>query len=148
MIDPLSVSDDMYELGLVALCSGWIGKEGKRRRCGVETIGPGVYCTAHGGDQLALMRSITKQRKILEDVLLPQATSRIMEILADPEAKDTDVVRIWSTVMDRVGLAATQNIALQAEVSVAAPLEILRSMLMPAPAMDAIEGEVVAEIEA
>lgn len=143
MVDPLLVHDDLYELGLVPLCAGWIGREGKRRRCGVETIGPGVFCGAHGGDQLSIMRTVQRQRKLLEDVLLPQATRRVLEILGDDEAKDTDVVRIWSTIMDRVGLAAMQNINLQGEVAVAAPLEILRSMLMGREEPRQIEETVV-----
>lgn len=142
MVDPIEVDDDMYELGLVPLCAGWIGREGKRRRCGIETVEAGVNCIAHGGDQLVTMRSVNKQRKILEDVLLPQATARVMQIVSDPEAKDTDVIRVWSTIMDRVGLAAMQNVNLQADVNVAAPMEILRAMLMGSPTQ-AIEGAVV-----
>lgn len=143
LMDPLTVSDEMYELGLVALCSGWIGREGKRRRCGLESAKVGANCKAHGGDQLAAQRMVQKQRQIIEDSLLPMATARVLEILADPEAKDVDVIRIWSTIMDRVGLAAMQNISLQADVQVTAPLDILRAMLSN-PVQQAIEdGSVV-----
>lgn len=155
MLDPITVADDMFELGLVALCPAWIGREAKRRRCGLEVVSPGAFCTGHGGDQLSVQRTVVRQRKYLEDELLPIATQRILGILTDTDedgnytAKDTDVVRIWSTIMDRVGLAAMQNVNLQSEVSVAAPLEILRSMLMGQRAIESespgevVDGEVV-----
>lgn len=131
MIDPITVPDDMYELGLVPLCPGWIGRsENKRRRCGLETIGNGVYCAAHGGDQLGMLRTVQKQRKILEEELLPKATERILRILVNPEAKDSDVIRVWATIMDRVGLAAMQSLTVEVGVQSVAPIDMLRELLM------------------
>lgn len=72
----------------------------------------------------------------MEDVILPKASERIVQILDNDEAKDQDVIKIWQTTMDRIGLAAVQGLMVEGTLNVEAPMDILRRMLTPAPALE------------
>lgn len=146
------VAEELYELGLVKLCSQPEYIDGHRFRCGRPTAEYGGLCGAHGGTALIKQRAVLDRektsariRKRLEDEILPVATARVMEALADGETKISDIVRIWATTMDRVGIPAVSGVALDAKLEVSAPLDILRQMLGQVEDSDVVDGEVVGE---
>lgn len=139
MTDPMAIPDEMYELGLVPNCSGWIGKENKRRRCGIQVAAIGLNCNAHGGSVMLQQNSVLRVRKRLEDEILPQVTAKILRILNDEDTRDENIIKIWQTTMDRVGLAAASALTLEGNITMDAPLDILRRML----ADNVVDGEVV-----
>lgn len=145
---------EMIELGLVKKCGHVVVSEMRGQLfkdfCGAKTLTFGGLCSRHDDtkelvaqDKAAHERTIMVQRRYIEDVLFPQLTERIEAIIKDEEAKDADVIKIWQTTMDRIGLAAVQGIVLEGNLKIEAPLDILRGMLRPATDDDIIEAEVI-----
>lgn len=144
----MSVNEDMQDIGLCGhLVATQVNGQIFRDPCPTPVIVPGTQCTKHGGleqvkqEKAALERTVLAQRKRLEEEVLPKATERVLAILNDEEAKDADVVNIWKTVMDRIGLASVQGILVEGSVQIEAPLDILRKMLEG----QIIDGEIVQE---
>ena len=112
----------------------------------------GGSCSRHSAEmeivkqaKLERRAAVMVEKQRLEEEILPKATERVMGILDNDEAKDADVIKIWQTTMDRIGLAAVQGIVVEGEIKVDAPIEILRRMLQTAPQAieDVVEGELV-----
>src|SRR3954454_16820526 len=151
----MSIDDDMEAIGLGQTCGEIVPVQvaGQifREPCEVPVISPGMKCMKHGGMELIkqekaeLERVVIAQRKRLEEEVLPKATKRILDILNDEEAKDADVVNIWKTVMDRVGLASVQGLVVEGAIQVEAPLDILRSMPRGEP-MDITDAVIVDDV--
>lgn len=131
---------ELIELGLVKQCGHVIVSEMRGQMfkdyCGAETIVFGGLCSRHDNtrelvqqEKAARERTVMVQRRYIEDELFPKLTTRIMEIIQDEEAKDADIIKIWQTTMDRIGLAAVQGLVVEGNVKVDAPLDILRAML-------------------
>jgi hypothetical protein len=116
-----------------------------RDPCPTPVIREGMPCMKHGGAEIVkqekadLDRTVIAQRKKLEEEVLPKATKRILDILNNEEAKDADVINIWKTVMDRIGLASVQGIVVEGAIQIEAPLDTLRKMLQG----EVVDGEVV-----
>jgi hypothetical protein len=146
---------EMIELGLVKACSHVIVSETAGRIfrdfCGAETIAFGGKCSKHDNtadlvkqEKAARERTVMIQRRYIEDELFPKLTKRIEEIIGSEEAKDADIIKIWQTTMDRIGLAAVQGLVVEGNVKVDAPLDILRAMLQPTTDLDdVVDGEIV-----
>lgn len=146
---------ESIELGLVKRCGHVIMSEMRgqiiKDFCGAETIAFGGKCFKHDTtrdlvlqEKVAREKTVLVQRRYIEDELFPKLTKRIEDIINNEEAKDADVIKIWQTTMDRIGLAAVQGLVIEGNVKVDAPLDILRAMLQPvtAPA-DIVDGEIV-----
>lgn len=146
----MSIDDDMKEIGLGQTCGHLVPTQvaGQifRDPCPTPVIEPGMRCMKHGGGEIvkqekaALERTVIAQRKRLEEEVLPKATERILAILNNEEAKDADIINVWKTVMDRIGLASVQGIVVEGAIQVEAPLDVLRKMLQGETVVD---GEVV-----
>lgn len=145
---------EMIELGLVKRCSQVIVSEMRgqlfRDFCGAKTLTYGGLCAKHDNtkdlvkqEKAASERTVVAQRRYIEDTLFPELTKRIEEIINNEEAKDADIIKIWQTTMDRIGLAAVQGIVLEGNIKVDAPLDILRSMLRPSSSDDIVDAEVL-----
>lgn len=151
----MSIDDDMEAIGLGQTCGEIVPVQvaGQifREPCTTPVISAGMKCMKHGGMELVkqekaeLERVVIAQRKRLEEEVLPKATKRILDILNDEEAKDADVVNIWKTVMDRVGLASVQGLVVEGAIHVEAPLDILRSMLRGEP-MEVTDAVIVDDV--
>lgn len=156
------MSSELIELGLTNLCCHFTVEQeptGETYKvfCRRPTRTLGGQCSRHSAEaELVKQAKIEKQavvlqqKALLEEKLLPKATDRVMDILDNDEAKDADVIKIWQTTMDRVGLAATQSLEVTGEVKVTTSLEILRGMLTPPATVEDLEitdGEVVLELE-
>lgn len=148
----VSIREDMEDIGLGNICGEIVATQVSgqifREPCTTPVVSPGGRCTRHGGLELVkqekaeLERTVIAQRKKIEEELLPKATARILEILNNEEAKDADVINVWKTIMDRIGLAAVQGIVVEGSVQIEAPLDILRKMLQ-GETPDIVEGHVV-----
>lgn len=136
----MGVQSDLIELGLVKKCGHVVVSEMRgqlfRDFCGAKTLTFGGFCSRHDEtkelvqqEKAARERTIMTQRRYIEDNLFPRLTERIEAILDSEEAKDADIIKIWQTTMDRIGLAAVQGIVIEGNVKVDAPLDILRGML-------------------
>lgn len=145
---------ELIELGLVKQCSHVIVSEMRgqlfRDFCGAKTISYGGLCSKHDGtkdlvaqNRAASERTVMTQRRHIEDDLFPKLTKRIEEIIRNEEAKDADIIKIWQTTMDRIGLAAVQGLVIEGNLKVDAPLDILRAMLRPATDPDVVDAEVI-----
>lgn len=152
---------DLIELGLTKTCSyvevSQHGGQIFRDFCGTPTLVYGGKCSKHSQDlefarqaKAEVAKNAAIHRAMLEDEVLPLAHQRVMRILNDPDAKDADVIKIWQTTMDRVGLAAVSGLVVEGNVTVDAPLDILRRMLSANPSveknaddMDVEEAEIV-----
>lgn len=147
---------ELIELGLVKQCGQVIVSEMRGQMfkdfCGAETITFGGLCSRHDNtrelvqqEKAARERTIMTQRRYIEDELFPRLTKRIEEIIDSEEAKDADIIKIWQTTMDRIGLAAVQGLVIEGNVKVDAPLDILRAMLRSSadPEPEVIEAEIV-----
>lgn len=153
----MSIDTDLIELGLTRTCHHGrpvLEKTGEMYTvyCRKPVINFGDLCPKHSGDEdiarqdrLAKKRVAIMQREVLENEVLPKATARIMAILADEDSKDSDVIKIWTSVMDRVGLGSVQGLVLEGDLKIDAPLDILRRMLTPPPSdfREVLEAEVV-----
>lgn len=145
---------ELIELGLVKKCGHILVGEMRgqlfKDYCAAPTLEFGGLCSKHdvtkdlvAQDKAARERTIITQRKYIEDELFPKLTKRIEKIINNNEAKDADVIKIWQTTMDRIGLAAVQGIVVEGNVTVTPPLEILRSMLRPTADPDIVDAEVL-----
>jgi len=143
----------LIELGLAKACDHVVVSEirGKifKDFCGAETIVFGGKCSKHDNtaelikqEKLAKERTVVQQRRIIEDELFPKITERIRQIVEDPDSRNADIIKIWMTAMDRIGLAAVQGLVVEGNVHVDAPLDILRAMLRPVEP-DVLEAELV-----
>lgn len=160
-------SNVLIDLGLAKTCSHFTvtqerSGEAYKEYCTNPVAEFGGFCSKHDPAAELVRRAkldskaaVMEQKRKLEDVILPKATQRIEAILEDvdeetglPRAKDADVIKIWQTTMDRVGLAAVQGIVVEGEIKVEAPLDILRRMLTAAPVSleEITDAEVVSEI--
>lgn len=154
----MSVTSDMIELGLTKLCAHFQVEsepsgETYKVFCRRPTTEIGGYCNRHSEERALVDQAKTVKKAAalvekarLEEEILPKASKRIESILDNEDAKDADVIKIWQTTMDRIGLAAVQGIVVDGEVRVDAPMDILRRMLTPPPAMeldDVVEAEIV-----
>jgi hypothetical protein len=77
-----------------------------------------------------------------------------MRILRDADSKDSDIIKIWQTTMDRVGLAAVSGLIVEGNVTVDAPMDILRRMLSQNTPLvddpedvDTLDGEIIEDTE-
>lgn len=148
---------ELIELGLVKRCGHVIVSEMRgqlfRDFCGAKTLEYGGKCFKHDEnhdlvkqERVAKERTVLAQRKYIEDELFPKLTKRIEEIIDNAEAKDADVIKIWQTTMDRIGLAAVQGLVIEGSMKVDAPLDILRAMLRPTMSIDGLDDIVDAEV--
>lgn len=148
--------DELISLGLVKSCSAIVTVQERghmlKEFCASPTLEIGGLCSKHSPDaeltkqaEVAAKKGIALQRVKLEEEILPLATKRMMEILRNPDSRDADVIKIWQTTMDRIGLAAVSGIMLEGEIKVDAPIDILRRMLAtPLPALEEfVDAEVV-----
>jgi hypothetical protein len=149
----MSIDEDLQELGLSKTCghlvvtqiNGQLFKD----PCDTPVVEYGGKCTKHGGLELVKQqkalhqKTVLAQRQKLEEEVLPKATQRILDILNNEEAKDADVINIWKTVMDRIGLAAVQGVVVEGNIQIEAPLDILRRMLAGQP--EIVDAEIVEE---
>lgn len=148
-------SNELIALGLVKKCchinvsqmSGQIYRD----YCGTPTLAYGGMCSKHSPDtdmvkqaRTAVQKTALVQRQRILEEVLPKATERMLKILDDDESKDADVIRIWMTSLDRVGLGTVSGLVVEGEIKVEAPLDILRAMLR-GQSPDVIEGEIVEE---
>lgn len=156
------MSSELIELGLTKECPHFTVEqeptgETYKIYCKRPVREFGGFCSRHSAEaELVKQAKIAKQATVLvekakmEEEILPKASQRVMDILDNDEAKDADVIKIWQTTMDRVGLAATQSLEVTGEVKVTTSLEILRGMLTPPTAaeeLDIVDAEVVPELE-
>lgn len=153
-------SNDLMELGLTKTCSHFTVEQepsGETYKvfCRRPTLEFGGVCARHDPraelirqGKLESRKVVMEQKRKLEEEVLPKATERIEGILQNEEAKDADVIKIWQTTMDRVGLAATQHVQVEGEIKVEAPLDILRRMLTAPTVMleEITDAEIVGEI--
>lgn len=154
-------SNDLVELGLVKTCSHFqvmqeTSGETYKVYCQRPVLAYGGSCSRHSADlelvkqaNLERKKTVLVEKQRLEEEILPKATQRILDILNNEDAKDADVIKIWQTTMDRIGLAAVQGLVIEGDIKVEAPLDILRRMLtLPTPELEEIhDAEVVEEIE-
>lgn len=152
-----SMDDTMIELGLAKTCGHMeMVQESNgqvfREFCGKPVAEFGGFCAPHGGNALIKQRReiakekvVLAQKRHLEEEVLPKATKRVMAILENPDSKDADVIKVWQTTMDRIGLGAVTGILLDGDIKIDAPLDILRRMLTAnmGTAEEIVEGEVV-----
>lgn len=153
-------SNDLIDLGLAKTCSHFqvmqeVTGETYKTYCPRPVLEFGGFCSRHSEAHelvkqanLERKKTVLVEKQRLEEEILPKATQRILDILNNEEAKDADVIKIWQTTMDRIGLAAVQGLVVEGEIKVEAPLDILRRMLTsPLPEIEEIhEAEVVGEI--
>jgi hypothetical protein len=154
-------SNDLVDLGLAKTCSHFQvvqepSGETYKTYCPRPVLEFGGFCSRHDEAHelvkqanLERKKTVLVEKQRLEEEILPKATQRILDILNNEEAKDADVIKIWQTTMDRIGLAAVQGLVVEGEIKVEAPLDILRRMLTaPVPEVEEIhDAEIVAEIE-
>lgn len=161
-------SNDLVDLGLTKTCSHFtvtqeVTGETYKVYCSRPVRAFGGACSRHDDAHelvkqanLERKKTVLVEKQRLEEEILPKATQRILDILTrcDPDtgellAKDADIIKIWQTTMDRIGLAAVQGLVIEGDIKVEAPLDILRRMLTaPAPDLEEIvDAEVVGEIE-
>lgn len=141
-------SNDLIDLGLAKTCAHFTVEseptgEAYKVYCPRPVREFGGSCSRHSAeralvDQARVERKAAAvlEKKHMEDVILPKASERIVQILDNDEAKDQDVIKIWQTTMDRIGLAAVQGLMVEGTLNVEAPMDILRRMLTPAPALE------------
>jgi hypothetical protein len=148
--------DELIDLGLAKQCSHVLVSEMRgqifKDFCGSPTLEFGGKCYKHDTakdlvqqERVAHERTILAQKRYIEDILFPRLTKRIEEIINSDESKDADVIKIWQTTMDRIGLAAVQGLIIEGNMKVDAPLDILRAMLQPVTDMDpeVLEAELI-----
>ena len=156
----MGLNDTLMEMGLVKACSEITITEHEgtifRDYCGTPTLFYGGKCSKHS-ESLELARQAKAEvaknaaihRALLEDEILPKAHKRVMDILNNEDSKDADIIKIWQTTMDRVGLAAVTGLIVEGNVTVDAPLDILRRMLSQNQPtledMDTVDGEILDE---
>lgn len=145
------ISNDLIELGLAKACNHFTVEQeptGETYKvfCRRPTREFGGQCSRHSEEaelvkqaKLEKKSIVMQQKKRLEEEVLPKATERVMGILDNEDAKDADVIKVWQTTMDRIGLAAVQGVMVDGEIRVDAPLDILRRMLTPARTLDELE---------
>lgn len=150
----MSPQTDLIELGLVKECnhvviSNYRGEVFKDF-CGAETIRIGGMCSRHDNsaelikqEKIEREKTVLAQRRIIEDELFPKLTKRIMEIVDNEDARNADVIKIWMTTMDRIGLAAVQGLMIEGTMHIDAPVDILRAMLRPVTDEPVLDAEVV-----
>lgn len=153
----MGIQNELIELGLVKRCGHIVMSEMRGQMikdfCGAETLEFGGRCYKHDTTKdlilqakVAQEKTVMVQRRYIEDVLFPRLTKRIEEIINNEEAKDADVIKIWQTTMDRIGLAAVQGLVIEGNVKIDAPLDILRAMLQPTVVpgdADIVDGEII-----
>lgn len=154
----MGTQNDLIELGLVKQCPHIVVTEIRgqliREPCGAETIQFGGLCSRHDNtaelvrqERNAKERTVLRQRRYIEETLFPKLTERIEAIIDNDEAKDADVIKIWQTTMDRIGLAAVQGLVVEGTVKADAPLDILKAMLRPSSTAEIDDEEDIVDAE-
>lgn len=114
--------------------------KGSGDRCKRAPIPGGTVCNMHGGGSPSARRK--GQNNLME--MLDPANARIARIISNPNTKDTDLIRIWENLLDRLGYPRNMEIG----------VEDIRDQILNAVAevdedtlQEIIEGEVVEDDE-
>lgn len=125
--DPKPVTWTDSEVVAAERCGIWM--ENRERFCRMGRVPNTDVCVIHGGAHLIEARAVGVLRQHIADTILPIAVERMKGILLDPDTKDENLIRASVAIMDRSGLGPVQGVVLSGEVTMAAPLDVLRQML-------------------
>jgi hypothetical protein len=105
---------------------------------------PGTeFCAIHGGAAIVESRGAAQLRDVITQTILPVAVERMRAIILDPDEKTENIIKAFVALADRGGLAAVQGVMLEGNITVEAPLDVLRRMLEPSSSPEILEGEIV-----